>query len=110
MSDLIRITEMAAKRVEKLLADRGTPDAYVRLGTKTAGCSGLSYRLEYADKQEEGDELVEAHGVRVLIDPKALLYLIGTEMDYEETDIKQGFVFNNPNQKGSCGCGESFTV
>lgn len=111
MADMIKLTPAAQERVKELLSDRGTPDAYVRLGVKTAGCSGLTYRLEFSDEMSEGDEVVEvAEGVTVLIDPKAVLYLLGTEMDYQVEDLKSGFVFNNPNKKGECGCGESFTV
>ena len=107
---LITITEEASKQMLGMLERRGTPDAYIRLGIKTAGCSGLGYRLEYADVMEEGDELVEEKGAKVLIDPKALIYIIGTEIGFETSDLKEGFVFVNPNQKGECGCGESFTI
>jgi len=110
MSGLINITEPAAKQMGEMLQRRGTPDSYVRVGIKTAGCSGLRYRLEYADEPDIGDEKVDAFGVNVLIDAKALIYLIGTEIDYEIEELRSGFVFKNPNQKGECGCGESFTV
>lgn len=110
MSALVNITEIAANRMAELLSKRGTPDAFVRIGTKTAGCSGLTYKLEFADAPEEGDESLEAHGVKVLLDPKSLLYILGTEIDFEVSDLKSGFVFNNPNKKGECGCGDSFTV
>ncbi|MFT7144155.1 MAG: iron-sulfur cluster assembly protein [Alphaproteobacteria bacterium] len=107
---LITITDQAAEKMLGMLTKRGTPEAYIRMGIKTAGCSGLGYRLEYADVPEMGDELVEEGGARVLIDAKALIYIIGTEVGFESTDLKEGFVFTNPNQKGECGCGESFTV
>ncbi len=107
---LITITEHAAGQMHAMLERRGTPEAYIRMGIKTAGCSGLGYRLEYADSIEAGDELVEEHGARVLIDPKALIYIIGTEIDFATNDLREGFVFTNPNKKGECGCGESFTV
>lgn len=110
MANLVNITKTAAARMVELLEKRGTPDAYVRIGTKTAGCSGLTYRLEFADNPEDGDEFLEMHGVKVLLDPKSLLYILGTEIDFEITDLKSGFVFNNPNKKGECGCGDSFTV
>ena len=84
--------------------------AGVRIGVRTKGCSGLSYTLEFADKQEPMDEVIEAHDIKLLVDPKASLFLIGTEMDYEEEKLKSGFVFRNPNEKGRCGCGESFHV
>lgn len=104
------ITEAAVGRVKELLAQRGKPALGIRLGIRTAGCSGLSYTLEFADEKGEYDELVEQDGVKILIDPKAAMFLIGTEMDYVEEKLKSGFVFNNPNEKGRCGCGESFHV
>ena len=104
------VTDAAAEHVKALLAQRGKPTAGVRIGVRTAGCSGLSYTLEYADEKGEYDEVVEDKGVTILIDPKAAMFLIGTEMDYVEEDLSSGFVFNNPNEKGRCGCGESFHV
>ena len=110
MPAAITVTEAAAEHVKALLAKRGKPSAGVRIGVRTKGCSGLSYTLEYADKQEPMDEVVETEGVKLLIDPKASLFLIGTIMDFEEDKLKSGFVFRNPNEKGRCGCGESFHV
>lgn len=107
---LMSITETAAERVRELIDKRGKPTFGVRIGVRTKGCSGLSYTLEYADDKAPADEIVEAHGVRLLVDPKASLFLIGTEMDYEVEKLKSGFVFRNPNEKGRCGCGESFHV
>jgi iron-sulfur cluster assembly protein len=107
---LMSITEAAAERVRELMDKRGKPTFGVRIGVRTKGCSGLSYTLEYADDKTPSDEVVEAHGVRLLVDPKASLFLIGTEMDYEVEKLKSGFVFRNPNEKGRCGCGESFHV
>ena len=104
------VTPSAAERVKALIEGRGKPTAGIRIGVRTKGCSGLSYTLEFADKQEPMDEVVETAGIRLLIDPKASLFLIGTEMDYEEEKLKSGFVFKNPNEKGRCGCGESFHV
>jgi len=104
------ITEPAADRIRALLASRGKPSVGVRVGVRSKGCSGLSYTLEYADSQEPYDEVVEAHGVKVLIDPKASMFIIGTEMDYKEDKLESGFVFTNPNEKARCGCGESFHV
>jgi len=106
----INLTEAAAKRVQALLAKRGKPSVGIRIGVRSKGCSGLSYTLEYADKRDPMDELVEQHGVTVLIDPKATLFILGTEMDYVEEKLQSGFVFRNPNEKGRCGCGESFHV
>ena len=104
------VTEAAAGRIQALLAKRGKPSVGIRIGVRSRGCSGLSYTLEFADKQEPMDEVVETAGIKLLIDPKASLFLIGTEMDYEEEKLKSGFVFKNPNEKGRCGCGESFHV
>jgi iron-sulfur cluster assembly protein len=106
----IKLTEAAASRVQELLNKRGKPSLGIRIGVRSKGCSGLSYTLEYADQKEPMDELVEQHGVTVLIDPKATLFILGTEMDYVEEKLQSGFVFRNPNEKGRCGCGESFHV
>ena len=107
---VMTVTSAAAERVKALIEGRGKPTAGVRIGVRSKGCSGLSYTLEFADKQEPMDEVVDTAGIKLLIDPKASLFLIGTEMDYEEEKLKQGFVFKNPNEKGRCGCGESFHV
>ena len=107
---LMTVTENAAGRVKALVEGREKPTAGIRIGVRTKGCSGLSYTLEFADKQDPMDEVVETQGIKHLIDPKASLFLIGTEMDYEEEKLKSGFVFRNPNEKGRCGCGESFHV
>jgi iron-sulfur cluster assembly protein len=107
---LMTVTPLAAERVKGLIDGRGKPTAGIRIGVRTKGCSGLSYTLEFADKQEPMDEVIEAGGIKLLVDPKASLFLIGTEMDYEEEKLKSGFVFRNPNEKGRCGCGESFHV
>ncbi len=107
---VMTVTPAAAERVKALVEGRGKPTAGVRIGVRTKGCSGLSYTLEFAEKQEPMDEVVETQGIKLLIDPKASLFLIGTEMDYAEEKLKSGFVFRNPNEKGRCGCGESFHV
>ncbi|WP_231712468.1 HesB/IscA family protein [Vineibacter terrae] len=107
---LMTVTDAAVSRVKELLAQRGKPTAGVRIGVRSKGCSGLSYTLEYADEKGPRDEVVETQGITVLVDPKATLFLIGTEMDYVEEKLKAGFVFKNPNEKGRCGCGESFHV
>jgi iron-sulfur cluster assembly protein len=107
---LMAVTPAAAERVKALIESRGKPTAGIRIGVRTKGCSGLSYTLEFADSQQPMDEVVDTQGVKLLIDPKASLFLIGTEMDYEEEKLKSGFVFKNPNEKGRCGCGESFHV
>ncbi len=107
---VMAVTPLAAERVKALIEGRGKPTAGIRIGVRSKGCSGLSYTLEFADKQEPLDEVIETGGVKLLIDAKASLFLIGTEMDYEEEKLKSGFVFKNPNEKGRCGCGESFHV
>jgi iron-sulfur cluster assembly protein len=107
---MMNVTDAAAGRVKALLAQRGKESAAVRIGVRTAGCSGLSYTLEYADQKSEFDETVEDNGVTIFVDPKAVMFLIGTEMDFVEDKLKSGFVFSNPNEKGRCGCGESFHV
>jgi iron-sulfur cluster assembly protein len=107
---VMSVTPAAAERVKALIDKRGKPTAGIRIGVRSKGCSGMSYTLEYAEQQEPMDEVVETEGVKLLIDPKASLFLIGTVMDYEEDKLKAGFVFRNPNEKGRCGCGESFHV
>ena len=107
---VMSVTPAAAERVKALIDGRGKPTAGIRIGVRSKGCSGMSYTLEFADKQEPMDEVVDTQGIKLLIDPKASLFLIGTEMDYEEEKLKSGFVFKNPNEKGRCGCGESFHV
>ena len=107
---VMSVTPAAAERIKGLIEGRAKPTAGIRIGVRTKGCSGLSYTLEFADDQQPMDEIVEAGGVKLLIDPKASLFLIGTEMDYAEDKLKSGFVFKNPNEKGRCGCGESFHV
>jgi iron-sulfur cluster assembly protein len=107
---VMSVTPAAAERVKALIEGRGKPTAGIRIGVRSKGCSGLSYTLEFADAPQPMDEVVETNGVKLLIDPKASLFLIGTEMDYAEEKLKSGFVFTNPNEKGRCGCGESFHV
>ena len=107
---LMRLTDAAAVRVRELLDQRGAESAGVRIGVRSAGCSGLAYSLEYVDEIEPFDEVVTDKGVTVMIDPKAVMFLIGSEMDFVEEKLKSGFTFNNPNEKGTCGCGESFHV
>ena len=106
----LTLTDTAVARVKELLDKRGKPSAGIRIGVRTKGCSGLSYTLEYADEKSAFDEVVEVGGVTVLIDPKATMFILGTEMDYVEEQMQTGFVFRNPNEKGRCGCGESFHV
>ncbi len=104
------LTDTAAERVKAMLASRGKPSLGVRIGIRAKGCSGLSYTLEFADQKDPLDEVLKDKGVTILIDPKATLFILGTEMDYVEEELQSGFVFRNPNEKGRCGCGESFHV
>ena len=106
----LTVTDSAAERIQALLTKRGKPSVGVRVGVRSRGCSGLSYTLEYADEKGKFDEVVETKGVTVLVDPKAIMFILGTEMDYVEEKLESGFVFRNPNEKGRCGCGESFHV
>ena len=105
----VTLTERAAKHVAGYLTKRGKGIG-LRLGVRTSGCSGVAYKLEFADAIEADDVTFESHGVKVLIDAKSLPYLDGTELDYAREGLSEGFKFNNPNVKDACGCGESFTV
>ncbi|MBZ0091054.1 MAG: iron-sulfur cluster assembly protein IscA [Sulfuricellaceae bacterium] len=105
----ITLTEKAAAHVKSFIAKRGQ-GAGLRLGVRTSGCSGMAYTLEFADEVAEGDITFDSHGVTVLVDPKSLVYLDGTELDYAREGLNEGFKFNNPNVKDECGCGESFKV
>jgi len=105
----ITMTTTAADHVRKFLADRGK-GLGLRLGVRTSGCSGMAYVLEFADGLESDDRVFEDQGVKVIVDPKSLLYLDGTELDYTKEGLNEGFKFNNPNVKDACGCGESFNV
>ncbi len=105
----ISLTESAANRVKTFLEKRGK-GVGVRLGVKTTGCSGMAYTIEFADEIEDTDEVFEENGVKILINPKSLVYLDGTELDFAKEGLNEGFKFNNPNEKDRCGCGESFTV
>ena len=109
--DLVEVTERAARKARELLAKRGTPAGAMRVRVAAGGCSGLSYVIEpTADPPEKGDQVVEAHGLKVYLDPKSVLYLAGSRLDYESTLISQKFKFTNPNAAASCSCGESFAV
>ncbi len=106
---MITLTDTAADRVGKFLTNRGK-GLGLRLGVKTSGCSGMAYVMEFVDELQEGDTVFESHGVKIIVDPKALVYLDGTEVDYTREGLNEGFKFGNPNEKARCGCGESFTV
>jgi iron-sulfur cluster assembly protein len=105
----VTLTEKAAQHVARFIEKRGK-GLGVRLGVKTTGCSGLAYKLEFVDSASQEDVQFESHGVRVLVDPKSLPYIDGTELDYAREGLNEGFKFNNPNVKSECGCGESFKV
>ncbi len=105
----ITLTEAAAKHVQAFMKNRNSGIG-IRLAVRTSGCSGMAYVLEFADEKAEEDHLFEDHGVSVIVDPKSLLYLDGTELDYTKEGLNEGFKFNNPNVKDACGCGESFNV
>jgi iron-sulfur cluster assembly protein len=107
---VLTLSDAAAERVKELLNSRGKPSLGIRIGVRTRGCSGNAYTLEYADSLNPHDEVIEEKGVKVLIDPKAVIFLIGTQMDFVKEDLQSGFIFKNPNEKGRCGCGESFHV
>jgi iron-sulfur cluster assembly protein len=105
----VTLTDRAAQHVQRYIEKRGK-GVGLRLGVKTTGCSGLAYKLEFADDITPEDTQFESNGVRVLIDPKSLAYLDGTELDFVREGLNEGFKFNNPNEKDRCGCGESFNV
>ena len=105
----ITLTDAAADRVKSFMENRGKGIG-LRLGVRTTGCSGMAYVLEFADELDEGDTVFEDNEVKVIIDPKSLVYLDGTELDFVKEGLNEGFKFKNPNVKDECGCGESFTV
>ncbi|BCB66170.1 co-chaperone HscB [Haemophilus influenzae 3655] len=105
----ITLTEKAAQRVKAFLDNRGKGIG-LRLGVKTSGCSGLAYVLEFVDVLNSEDQVFELHGVNIIVDPKSFVYLNGIELDYVKEGLNEGFKYNNPNVKESCGCGESFHV
>jgi iron-sulfur cluster assembly protein len=103
----MRLTDAAAERIKAVMAKAERPIVAVRVGVKNGGCAGMAYTMEYAEKINPLDEVLEDKGVRILIDPKAVMFLLGTEMDYKIDKLSAQFVFNNPNQTAACGCGES---
>lgn len=105
----ITLTDVAADRVRTFLDNRGK-GVGLRLAIKTHGCSGMAYVMEFADEVEETDNVFETQGLKIIVDPKSLVYLDGTEMDFTKEGLSEGFKFTNPNESGECGCGESFTV
>jgi iron-sulfur cluster assembly protein len=105
----ITLTDAAADRVRSFLKQRGK-GLGLRLGVRTSGCSGMAYVLEFVDDLDEGDMVFEDHGVKVIVDPKSMVYIDGTELDFAKEGLNEGFKFNNPNVKDECGCGESFNI
>lgn len=105
----VTMTDKAADRVATFLQNRGK-GVGLRLGVKTTGCSGMAYTMEFADEIDDSDTVFEDHGLKILVDPKSLVYLEGTELDYTKEGLNEGFKFTNPNEAARCGCGESFTV
>ncbi|MPZ12089.1 MAG: iron-sulfur cluster assembly accessory protein [Kiloniellaceae bacterium] len=110
IANLITLTDAAASRVKALIAKSEEPVLGLRVGVSTKGCSGMSYVVEYAKDQRKLEDVVEDKGVKIFIDPGAVMFLLGCEMDYVDDKFNSGFVFTNPNEKGRCGCGESFHV
>jgi iron-sulfur cluster assembly protein len=107
---VMTLTDAAAERVREIMAQSEAPVAGLRVGVKNGGCAGMSYTMEWAQKAEPFDEVVEDKGVTVLIDAKAVLFLLGTQMDFETSKLSSGFVFKNPNETSACGCGESVAI
>lgn len=107
---IITLTETAAERVRAIMSKSSENIVGVRVGVKNGGCAGMEYTMDYAQEQDPLDEVVEDKGVKILIDPKAILFLLGTEMDYQIDKLSSGFVFNNPNQTSACGCGVSVEI
>ncbi len=107
---VMTLTDRAAARVKEIIAKADRPILGVRVGVKNGGCAGMSYTMEYAESINPRDDVVEDKGVKVLVDPKAVLFLLGTEMDFQTTKMSSQFVFNNPNQTSACGCGESVAI
>ena len=107
---VIKLSDRAAERVKEIIAQAKEPIIGVRVGVASGGCAGMSYVMEYAKDKNSNDELIEDKGVKVFVDPGAIMYLLGTEMDYKEEEFSSSFVFKNPNETERCGCGESFKI
>ena len=110
MKQAITLSNSAAARIKEIMSKAENKSLGVRLGVKSGGCAGMSYIMEYAKEINPNDEVIEDKGVKVLIDPKAIMYLLGTEMDYKKEELSSTFVFKNPNETERCGCGESFKI
>ena len=110
MSQIIKLSDNAANRIKQIMSSKETDSIGVRVAVKSGGCAGMSYVMEYAKEMNTSDEVIEDKGVKVFIDSAAIMYLLGTEMDYKKDQFSSSFVFNNPNETERCGCGESFKV
>ena len=108
--EIISLTENAASRIKEIMSGSKSDSVGVRIGVKSGGCAGMSYVMEYANEVNPNDEIIEQKGVKVFIDPGAIMYLLGTEMDYKKEQFSSSFVFKNPNETERCGCGESFKI
>ena len=110
MKQIITLSDSAAERIKQIMSSDKNNSVGVRIGVKSGGCAGMSYVMEYTQSSNPNDEIIEDKGVKVLIDPKAIMYLLGTEMDYKKEELSSTFVFKNPNETERCGCGESFKI
>ena len=110
MSSIIKLSDNAANRIKEIMSSADNDSLGVRVSVKTGGCAGMSYVMEYTKEANPNDEVIEDKGVKVFIDPAAIMYLLGTEMDYKQEEMSSTFVFNNPNETERCGCGESFKI
>ena len=110
MSSIIKLTDNAALRIKEIMSNAEKDSLGVRVSVKAGGCAGMSYVMEYTKELNPNDEVVEEKGVKVFVDPGAVMYLLGTEMDYKKEELSSSFVFNNPNETERCGCGESFKI
>ena len=107
---LLSLTPNAIKHLKSILEDSPESNKAVKLGVKNGGCAGMAYTMDYIDEVGDTDEYIDIEGIKLVIDPKAILFLLGTEMDYQKSTLNSGFIFNNPNQTDACGCGESVTL
>ena len=110
MNSIIKLSDNAAARIKEIMSNAEKESLGVRVSVKTGGCAGMSYVMEYAKEANPNDEVIEDKGVKVFVDPAAVMYLLGTEMDYKQEEMSSTFVFNNPNETERCGCGESFKI
>jgi iron-sulfur cluster assembly protein len=110
MAHVLAVTENAAVQMQNMLQEQGQGAIAVRVGVKARGCSGMMYYMEYAREVEQGDEVVEQNGIKILVDPASVMHLLGTTINYVSSDTEEGFTFDNPNVRSSCGCGESFNT